>query len=390
MFINREIKLPDNHHFFLFGPRQTGKSTLLNQLFEGNAVFFNLLDNELYRKLLANPEIFKKEVLSIIENSTKKYIIVDEVQKVPALLDEIHYLIESNIDKIFILSGSSSRKLKRFQANMLAGRAWTYNLAPLTYRELDEKFDLMKIMRYGSLPPVFKMDSDLEIQEFLRSYVNTYLQDEIELEANIRNLSGFLRFLPIAASQNGELLNYSNIARETQVSYKTVREYYKILEDTLIGFYLMPYSKSIRKKLNKHSKFYFFDLGVVTAINKNLRNSLNPLSYEYGKIFEHFIILEIFRLNNYFKLDLNISFYRTESGAEVDCIIESPVGKKLAIEIKSTANPDKKMLKGIYSFREKVPEAIGILACRIKKPQKINDILILPWQKTLELIKEEA
>jgi len=391
MYIERTIKLPKNNNFFLFGPRQTGKSTLLkNQFPSQESLYYDLLKTEVYRKLLARPEIFRNEVHAALKSKQPLHIIIDEVQKIPQLLDEVHFLIESGVPGYFILSGSSSRKLKRYQANMLAGRAWTFQLFPFSYLELKDDFDLFTVLKYGALPGVYLNPGEYEKRETLHSYVDTYIKEEIEIEANIRNLSGFLRFLPIAGHQNGELLNYSNIARETEISGHVVKEYYKILEDTFLGFFLLPYARSIRKKMAKQPKFYFFDPGIVTTLDNRLRVNLEENSFEFGRAFEHFMILEIIKLNHYHRLDLVLSFYRTERGAEVDCIIETPAGKTLAIEIKSTVNPTSTMLKGLYSFKEKVPGAQLILACRVDRPQQMKDVAVIPWQEVLDFILRES
>jgi predicted AAA+ superfamily ATPase len=273
---------------------------------------------------------------------------------------------------------------------MLAGRAWTFQLFPFSYLELKDSFDLFTVLKYGALPGVYLNPGEYEKRETLHSYVDTYIKEEIEIEANIRNLSGFLRFLPIAGHQNGELLNYSNIARETEISGHVVKEYYKILEDTFLGFFLLPYARSIRKKMTKQPKFYFFDPGIVTTLDNRLRVNLEENSFEFGRAFEHFMILEIIKLNHYQRLDLVLSFYRTERGAEVDCIVETPAGKTLAIEIKSTVNPTSTMLKGLYSFKEKVPGAQLILACRVDRPQQMKDVAVLPWQEVLDFILRES
>ncbi len=391
MFIDRTIKLPKNKNFFLFGPRQTGKSTLLkNQFVSNNTLYYDLLKTDVYRNLLARPEVFRNEVTAALNSKELSHVIIDEVQKVPSLLDEIHSLVESDARCFFILSGSSSRKLKRSQANMLAGRAWTFQLYPFSYMELKDNFDLISALKYGTLPVIYLSADEDEKRETLRSYVDTYIKEEIEIEANIRNLSGFLRFLPIAAHQNGELVNYANIARESGVSHHTVREYYKILEDTLLGFFLLPYGKSVRKRMIQHPKFYLFDPGIVTAISNRLRVDLQENSFEFGKAFEHFFLLEITRLNHYHRLDLDLSFYRTERGAEVDCIIETPAGKKIALEIKASTHPSSSMLTGLKSFKEKVSTARLVLACRVERPQVIKDVTVLPWQEALEYIYSEA
>ena len=391
MFIDRTIKLPKNKNFFLFGPRQTRKSTLLKKEFiPDNTLYYDLLKTDVYRNLLARPETFRNEVTAALNSKKLSHVIIDEVQKVPSLLDEIHFLVESDSRCSFILSGSSSRKLKRSQANMLAGRAWTFQLFPFSSGELKNNFDLNSALKYGTLPVIYLNVDEDEKRETLRSYVDTYIKEEIEIEANTMNLSGFFRFLPIAAHQNGELVNYSNIARESGVSHHTVREYYKILEDTLLGFFLLPYGKSVRKRMVQHSKFYLFDPGIVTTLTNRLRVDMQENSYEFGRAFEHFFLLEIIRLNHYHRLDLDLSFYRTERGAEVDCIIETPARKIIAIEIKASAHPSSTMLTGLKSFKEKVSNARLILACRVERPQVIKDITVLPWQDALELIHSEA
>lgn len=391
MYIERTIKLPINKNFFLFGPRQTGKSTLLKKKFISEAtLYYDLLKTDVYRKLLARPEVFRNEVIAALKSKRPSFIIVDEVQKIPQLLDEVHYLVESDVPCSFILSGSSSRKLKRSKANMLGGRAWTFHLYPFSAVELKDNFHLISALKYGTLPIVHLSSEENEKRETLRSYVDTYIKEEVETEANIRNLSGFLRFLPLTAYQNGELVSYSNIARESGISGYTVREYYKILEDTLLGFFLLPYGKSIRKKMIKHPKFYFFDPGIVSTLTNRLRTEFNENSYEFGNAFEHFFILEIIRLNHYHRLDLVLSFYRTERGVEVDCIIETPAGKTIAVEIKSTANPSAAMLRSLYSFKEKVRDAQLILGCRVEKAQVINEVTVLPWREAIAHICSEA
>jgi len=391
MFIERTINLPKNRHFFLFGPRQTGKSTLLKREFApGQTLYYDLLKSDVYRQLLSRPETFRNEVMAAIKSKSISHIIIDEVQKIPQLLDEVHFLVESGVSCFFILSGSSSRKLKRCQANMLAGRAWTFQLYPFSSLELPAGFDLTSVLKFGTLPAVYLTADEHEKSETLRSYVNTYIKEEVEIEAHIRNLSGFLRFLPMAAHQNGELINYSNMARETGVSLHTVREYYKILEDTLLGFFLLPYGASLRKRMVKHPKFYFFDPGVVSALANRLRTDLAENSYDFGRAFEHFFLLEIIRLNHYRRLDLDISFYRTERGAEVDCIIKTPAGKTLAVEIKSTTSPSSAMLLGLLSFKERASAAQAIVACRVERPQLMRGVSILPWQEALALIASEA
>ena len=384
--IDRILQLPLEHTFFIFGPRQTGKSTLLKKTFSHkNTLFYDLLKSEEYLRLTSTPSLFREEVMSRDKNIT--HIVVDEIQRVPMLLNEIHYISENPNPPYFVLSGSSARKLKRSHANLLAGRAWTLHLFPFTSKELGKEFSLDKALNIGTLPSVYLYKNINETKRTLRAYVETYLKEEIKAEALVRNLGNFLRFLTLAADENGNVLNFSNIARETGNSYHTVKEYFQILEDTLIGFFLLPYSKAIRKRLIKHPKFYFFDTGVLRALNGKISINLIRKTYEYGRAFEHFIITEILRLANYKEKDYKFSFYHSSSHSEVDLIIETPEEEVYAIEIKSSENPDKSMLNGLKSFKKICPKAK--LYCISQAPRKrtINDITILPWKEIFPLIK---
>lgn len=378
--VKRLLQPPVRHSFFLFGPRQTGKSTLLKLFFDPAVTLsYDLLRSEEYLRLTSQPQLFRDEVLARDKKFT--HVLVDEVQRIPALLNEIHYILEnSKSAPYFVLSGSSARKLKRSRANLLAGRAWTFNLYPLTHSELGAKFSLDKALRIGTLPSVYLSQSGTEAAKTLKAYVQTYLKEEIQAEALVRNLGGFLRFLALAADENGNIINFSNIARETGTSYHTVKEYFQILEDTLIGFFLLPYSRALRKRLIKHPKFYFFDTGIVRAIAGKLSVGVIPKTYEYGRIFEHFIITEIIRLADYKGKDYKFSFYQSSNNAEVDLIIETPRGEVHAIEIKSSENPDKSALTGLFSFKEFCPKAALYCVCRAPRKRAAAGIDILPWQ----------
>ena len=385
--INRLLQLPSGNSFFLFGPRQTGKSTLLRQTFsEKESLSYDLLQSETYNRLAARPELLRLEVEAVARKGNIKRILIDEVQRVPDLLNEVHYLIEKYPDIKFALSGSSARKLKRVHANMLAGRAWTLRLYPFTARELGDEFDLNRALRFGALPAVFLAENYSARSEFLRSYVDSYFRLDIHYVAHFRNLGAFLRFLPLVASENGAQINVLNLAREIAMPRDTVRNYYQILEDTLLGYFLLPFAKSVRKKISRHPKFYFFDCGVVSALQKKLSAPLIEESGEFGRAFEHFLINEIMRLNDYLRLDLDISFYRTESGVEVDCVIIHPNGKIRAVEIKSTKSPVPAHCSGLRSFQEAFPQAECILACRAPRPMQLGPFLALPWQDVIEKV----
>lgn len=383
--IDRMIKLPKRHSFFLFGPRQTGKSTLLKALFLSNStLYYNLLKSEEFLRLSANSAIFREEVLSRDRRQT--HIIVDEIQRVPQLLNEVHALMAEKDAPFFVMSGSSARKLKRAKSNLLAGRAWSYSLYPLTHIELGAEFSLNRALDLGTLPSVYLSDGIDDAKHTLKAYVETYLKEEIQEEALVRNLGGFLRFLTLAGDENGNVINYSNIARETGTSYHTVKEYFQILEDTLIGFLLLPYARSARKRLVKHPKFYFFDTGVHRALTKKIAVPLEKKTSDYGRAFEHFIITEILRLADYKELDYKFSFYGSSNQAEVDLIIETPKGKTIAVEIKATDNPNMGSLRGLKSFAEICPDAALYCASLAPRRRVVDDISILPWKELFQII----
>lgn len=381
----RSVKLPKNKSFFLFGPRQTGKSTLLKSLFPAQTTLtYDLLNTQEYLRLSAHPSLFKEEVASRSEAIT--HVFVDEIQRVPHLLDEVHSLMESANSPYFILTGSSARKLKRGKANLLAGRALTYHLYPLMTEELGDRFMLKKVLQFGSLPSVSLEESEEGAAERLRSYVETYLREEIELEAQIRQIGLFVRFLTLAGHENGNMLNFSNIGRETGTNYQTVKSYFQILEDTLLGEFLFPYQKSQRKRLAQHPKFYFFDPGVVRALTKKLTVTVEQGTPDFGRAFEHFVILELMRKANYERRDWTFSYYRTEAGAEVDLIIETPRGDLYAVEIKGKDLVDSTDFRGLCSFREICPKAQAFCVSLSPRRREINNVTIVPWQEFLQTI----
>jgi predicted AAA+ superfamily ATPase len=400
--IDRILKLPLKHSFFLFGPRQVGKTTLIKNSFGlDSCLIYDLLIPEELRRLKMNPGRFRDEI--IYRDSKYTHVFIDEVQKLPEILDEIHYLLE-NMKKppAFILSGSSARKLKRSNANMLGGRAFSFSLFGLTHLELmpSSKFSLYRSLEFGSLPAIYLLsmgddeNAEVGVREqwqdavlALRSYVNTYIKEEIQMEALVRNLDAFTEFLKLAADENTNVLNYSNIASDIGVSSATVKEYYQILEDTLLGFYLRPYSSRLRKKLSKHPKFYFFDTGVARALQQKLSLELTPKTKEFGKAFEHFVIKEFIYTANYLNPDYKFSYYRTENNAEVDLIIEAPTGKVFAVEVKASDTPKNSELKGLKSFKTLVPKASLICASLAEKRYKLDeDIWVYPWQEVFELV----
>ncbi|MBT6843669.1 MAG: ATP-binding protein [Candidatus Melainabacteria bacterium] len=387
--ITRLLPLPAKSSFFLFGPRQVGKSTLIKALFpKTKALYFNLLDRELITSLRRSLKNFREAIIARDKDQVT-HVIVDEIQKLPELLDEVHFIMEEmNRPPFFILSGSSARKLKQSGVNMLGGRALSLRLGALSHKEIeameefkDDNFPLVKILKYGTLPDIFtEFDQDL-VKLKLKSYYDTYIKEEIRIEALVRNLDAFSIFLEMAAEDNGNLINYSNLAQDTGVSHVTIKEYYQILIDTLMGFYLRPYTKSKRKRLVKSPKFYFFDTGVVRTIQGSLSLDLDYGTDEFGRCFEHFLIREIILLSSYANKDYSFYFYRTEAGAEVDLIVEKPNEEILAIEIKSNSNPKLKNLRGLKSFQSINPQAKLYCVSLAKHRREESGILILPWRE---------
>ena len=381
--IPRSLELPTESSFFLFGPRQVGKTTLIRNTFiDSSTLYFDLLVLEEFIVLSTDPSAFRSQVEA--KKDTIKHVVIDEIQKLPELLDEVHSLIEKYKSINFILSGSSARKLKNQGANLLGGRAWTLSLGPLTHQELKGDFDLKTALEYGTLPQIYLLAQSgrtMEAQKYLKSYVNTYLEEEIKAEAITRNLGSFLMFLKLAAQENGNILNYSTIARGINMEAHTVKNYFQVLEDTLLGFFLMPFTDSIAKKIRKHPKFYFFDTGVHRAISRKTSLELEKKTKEYGEAFEHFLIREIIGISKYADNDYEFSFYRTQSNLEVDLIIKTLQGEIYAIEIKSSNNPANQSFAGLKSFTQICPNARLFCACTALKASMQGNIEILPWQE---------
>ncbi|MGK5084533.1 AAA family ATPase [Bdellovibrionota bacterium FG-1] len=354
----------------IFGPSKTGKTTLLAQRFP-RALRYDLLMSDVRAKLRINPALLRQEV----QARAPKLVILDEIQKVPELLDEVHWLIE-NTDTRFILCGSSPRKLKRGAANLLGGRALRTDLFPLVSAEIKE-FDLNKALNSGLIPQHYLSKNP---DRFLKAYVEQYLQEEIIEESQIRKLQSFYRFLETAALMNGELLNYAKVGADCGVSPKTVREYYQILEDTLIGFRLNPWIKIKTRKLIETEKFYLFDTGVVRHL-KGLP-PLPPKTREFGNLFETFLIHEVRAYLAYTHSNLKLSYWRTTSDFEVDLIVGN---MQLAIEFKSTSRVSADELRDLRAINQEHPSVQKLLVCQIPHPRQLEDgILCLPYQDFLQ------
>lgn len=378
--IPRLLKLPKNRNILLFGARGTGKSTLLKSIFEESSTYWiNLLDPQDEEKFSLRPHELIAIVKALPKNIT--HIVIDEIQKVPKLLDVVHLLIEST-DKKFILTGSSARKLKRGGANLLAGRAFIYNLFPFNFMEIKELFNLEKQMRFGSLPQIINFNEEEDLKNYLVSYTHTYLKEEILEEQHLKNLNPFRRFLEVAAQSNGKIINYSKIARDTGVSDINVKEYFSILEDTLIGFLLEPFHSSFRKRLSQKPKFYFFDTGIARSLSRMLSVELVPQSSAFGEAFEHLVIVEAMRLMSYFCPEYKASYIRTKDDVEIDLVIKRPAKPLLCIEIKSNSNVVEEDVSKFAKITNDLDcEAICLSNDQIAKIY--GTIKVMPWQQGL-------
>ena len=367
-----ENNLPTSS-FFLFGPRQVGKSTLLKTV--GANLTIDLLNPEFQLTYNKNPNLLLQQADALPSSST---IIIDEVQKVPRLLDVIHSRIEQDPSVRFILCGSSARKLRHGSSNLLGGRAVYRSMHPLTMNELGDHFRLSLVLHYGSMPRIYTLlleNKTDEARDLLRAYTVAYLNEEIKAEALVRNLNGFQNFLDIAAAQFAEQINFSSVSRECQVSLSTVREYYSILEDTLIGFFLFPYLKSLRKRMSHSPKFYFFDNGVTRSILGTLRDDTSPV--QQGRLFEQWIIQELMRLNEYHQLDWKFNFWRTSHGAEVDLLISRGASILYAIECKSTPHIAAGDLTGLKSFHAEHPDVPCYCVCPAEHPRALDFVRVV-------------
>lgn len=363
-----DIDLPENRSAFLWGPRKTGKTYWINRHFP-DSILIDLLKTEVFADYASRPSILREQYLD-----HNGLIIVDEIQMVPALLNEIHWLIE-NAAVTFLMIGSSARKLRRGHSNLLGGRAWRYTMTPLAYPETSH-FDLEQIVISGLLPPHFL--SPDPIQD-LRAYIADYLKEEIAAEAVTQNIPAFAEFLRISALTSGELLNYSNVARETGVSAKVVRAYFQILEDTLLGYRIPAWKKVKNRRLIETEKFYLFDVGVANYL---ARRSPRIGSSEFGKSFEHIILMELKAYQAYRNPELDIRFWRTSTGFEVDFILNN---MNVAIEAKSSNKIHSGHLKGLKALLEEHRVKRAIVVSLETRARKLDTgIEVLPWQIFLE------
>lgn len=385
--IHRTIKPSNSNSYFLFGARGTGKTTLTSALYQkSDTHFINLLNQDEETRFIRDPELLGRVIDQLSSECIR--VVIDEIQRAPKLLDIVHRKIEERKKTKnplqFVMTGSSARKLRRGAANLLAGRAFTYNLFPLTVSELGDEFELKKVLESGSLPQIYSFTELSDQHRYLESYCQVYLKEEVWNEQIIRKLAPFSNFLEVAAQTNGQIINYSNIAKDIGVDTKTIQSYYQILEDTLVGFSLPAYHGSLRKRQTKNPKFYFFDTGVKRALERTLTVPLLPQTYAFGRAFEHFLFLEMQRLNEYYKKDYRFSYLKTHDGAEIDLIIERPGLPTALVEIKSSEKANSKMSKHIDIFLSDFKKSEGFCLSLDKIEQKVGKIAFLPWQKGLK------
>ena len=366
------IPLNKRKSFFLFGPRGTGKTTLLKSNLP-NALFINLLQSEYYNRLNADPGLIQ----SLIPPHYSDWIIIDEIQRIPELLNEVHDLIESK-KHMFILTGSSARKLRRKGVNLLAGRALTYYFHPLTAKEQEDAFHINASLRLGHLPARFNEHNP---QKYLKDYVQTYIREEVLQEGLTRNIGHFSRFLETASFSQGSVINLSEIAREASIERSLAENYFSILEDLLIGVRLPVFSRKAKRKLVHHHKFYYFDVGVFRAIRPT-----GPLDSDAeidGPALETLIFQELRAINDYLETDYQLYYWRTKNGLEIDYILYGPNGL-IAIEVKRSSHIHSKNLRGLKEFKKDYSLAKCYLFYSGSNAQYIDHITVLPIHKALQ------
>jgi len=373
---NRLLERPLNgdQSFFLFGPRGTGKTSWAREKI-ANGLYIDLLETRAFIALSARPEKLEE----MIPVGFQGWVIIDEVQKIPQLLNEVHRLIENKHYK-FILTGSSARSLKKKGVNLLGGRALSFKMFPLTAVELKDDFQLKNSLKFGHLPYVFSKDNDLAIQDYLESYTQTYLREEVMQEGLTRNISAFSRFLEVASFSQASVLNMSEIAREASINRKVIEDYFSIVEDLLLAQRIPVFTKRAKRKLITHSKFYFFDVGVYRAIRP--KGPYDSIEEEEGATFETLVYQELQAINHYFHLQYNLYFWRTAAQVEVDFVLYGPKGI-IGIEVKRSDYIDSKDLKGLRLFGSDYPEAKLFFFYGGKDRRYIDNISIIPIEEAL-------
>jgi uncharacterized protein len=370
-----DFVLPEGKSAFLWGARKTGKSTWLRERFPGSP-YYDLLKTDLMLELIRHPSALREQLLAKDLSTLKGPIILDEVQKVPQLLDEVQWLIETQ-KLSFLLCGSSARKLKRGQANMLGGRAWRFEMYPLVSAEIPD-LNLLQALNRGLLPAHY---ADLQYRRSLRAYVQDYLKEEVFAEGLTRNIAAFSRFFDAVGYSHGELTNYTNIARDAGVDAKTVKEYYQILVDTLLGAFVEPFKRrQSRQVITATPKFYLFDVGVAGTLTR--REIVEERGEQFGQAFEHFIFMELHAHRSHSELEYPIYFWRTKSGMEVDFVLGDA---EVAIEVKGGAGRVAgKDLKALAAFAEEFNPRHALVVCNEKEERAIGSLRVVPWRTFLQ------
>lgn len=389
--------LNKSNSVLILGPRGSGKSFFVNSILDStypdSSVKINLLSTSDFNTYLNSPELLSKQVRQRITQSNKKIcVFIDEIQLIPALLNEVHLLIEELKSKaVFILTGSSARKLKREKANLLAGRALLIKFYPISNSEINFDPILDKILRYGSLPRVItELDTEV-IELYLKTYTTTYLKEEIQQEALVRNLPAFSRFLELAAQYNGQHVNFSKLSRTIKVSPNTISGYFSILEETLMIKSVPAWTHSIKLQLQQAPKFYFFDNGVLRSLTGELRSELSEGSLRYGVMFENMVVNEIIRQISILKSDYKIYSFRTKTNQEIDLVLQKgPFDDPIGIEIKSSKNPTAKDVSALYCLKKENKNARLIVLCQCKEAYTENNIEFFPYQRGIEKILQPS
>jgi len=375
--ISRALALPDlsKHSVFLWGPRRTGKSFWIRTHLP-EAPLLDLLQTDTFAEYAARPSLLRERFGVTRAAGHRQPVVIDEIQKIPALLDEVHWLIE-NRRLTFLLTGSSARKLRRGHANLLAGRARRREMRPLCFPEVND-IDMKAVAVSGLLPPHYLSKEPLEE---IRAYVSDYLKEEIVAEALTANLPAFAEFLRVVALTNSELLNYTNVASETGVSAKSVRSYFEILEDTLLGFRLEPWTRSRKRRMILTDKFYLFDVGITNYL---ARRAPQPGTPEFGKSFEHYILMELVAFRSYRAPDMEIRYWRTSTGREVDFIVND---KEFAIEVKSSPRVSDAKIRDLTALAEDGPVQRRLVICMERQRREVRDaygaVTLMPWKEFL-------
>ncbi len=382
-----EYLLKNNKSVLVLGPRGIGKSFYINRLlgaFE-NTIKIDLLNSGLFSRYLNTPAQLFNEIQLYLQQHNHCLVFIDEIQRIPCLLNEVHRLLEEFPGQCtFALTGSSARKLKREQANLLAGRAIYLPFHPFTHQEVDFSVNMSKILQFGTLPTAFLEPDPILVRKYLFTYTDIYLKEEVLQEALVRNIDGFSRFLEIAAFDNGNPVNLSRIARQVKMSITSIKSHYQILRDTLLVTRIPAWSYSIRKQLQQAAKYYFFDNGVLNSLTGELATELRPSSYRYGRLFENLVINEIIRFIQHHDLPHKLYHYRTNHGVEIDLIIQSSPGKSpVALEIKSGTQPQFRDVRQLVTILDEEPRARCFVLCQTPMPYEERGVVFLPFPRGL-------